>query len=692
MLIVCAAAFASHALAGVASESMVRSGVGVSGASTLGASTLGASTSGAGELADAWLRAKGWTEGFNREEQRLVVRVTESVPGLASGDVYVTLRSEAFDRAMNLARRKAAEFLSAEISTRVQQRSDLTEVIGDPELAKFLTGIASEEAFRSTQELKDAVEVVAEASIAGLYAVQSFERVDETGHGEIAIVATVSPRSADAAAGGVGESVAGLKSLGQWFAEIDAASLVHTHGIRFVRDTDGTLRPVAFAQSRRGPEALPRSQVEEVARQHAVQKLSELHGMTVASKVLSDRLSRIDSSSALPADVAKVMSKTQFAESIALESKTIQGLEPIGVREVTDPTCNCKVIVVGMTFARANGGGSDAEVGQQSGAASPVAQAPLGNCPPVPDNMAKSVRQVRAVGNGKTRAIACESALLEAVRREGATVKGSSQLERRYKEAVEIFESKVLDKVSSQVDQTSKVETFADGFVYSYEVVRESKQSEEFELEICANMVRFDPKDPRFGLPPTVAVMPFACVTDAVRVAGVAVGCEEAANRCESMFTEVLVKSGSYAVLSEIERARLVELRDDIERRVQQGRAPRLEELKLGNELTPDFVLLGRVIRAEFTGSAGVRPQKIEASHMASAEVSAQFVNVATGEVIWSKQSTVLVKGRDLLLVRAGQGLDPIEQSLAPMPLAVHRAVGELTKSLEPKLAPKPAG
>jgi hypothetical protein len=660
---------------------------------TVALSSAAAALGDAESLADAWIAAKGWNRGFDSSSGRLVVVTSASVTLPPTNPAFVTARASAAKSAFEDARARGIEFLSAEIRTRAEKRLEVAEVVGDPEIARALTGLASDEAYVGSQELSDAVEVAANATLAGMYVAQSFESIDGTGRAEIALVTTVSPTSIDAVFGAErpGSGVEGTNSeaLSDWFAAIEETALARTFGIRFAPSADGSLRPVAFGQAPYPAEPLRRDAARGVAEEAARGLLAELRGHCVTSRTLSESLSRSTESSSMSEAASRFMNRSNYSSTVRSESESRAGFETIGRRTVRDPASGTEIVVVAVSLARSPGSvGETVSGGVESGSGpAPAASAIEGNCPPVPENMRPVVRQVRASGSATTRDGACQAALLEAVRREGAQVKGSTILERRYEEALEAFESTVHEKVSARSDLSSKVETFADGFVYSYEVVRESIEDGLHEVQICANLVRFDPRDPRFGLPPTVAVVPFYCVADAIREGGLPVDCGSITRSCEASFTGALAAMRSFTVLSELERPALVELRDDIERRVQQGRSERIEALKLGQELTPDFVLVGRVLRAEFTGAPGLRPQRIAASDIATATIVAQLVNVASGEVRWSRESTVTLKGRDILLVRAGRDIeDPSEPTLSPMQLAVSRATRSMIESMKSEL------
>jgi hypothetical protein len=637
------------------------------------------------QAASEWARAKGWREGFDRNSRRLVVLASAGFQALPSPAAYVAARQAAFDSAMADARKQAAEFLGAEVSSSVRSRTSLQEVIGDPAVAEALTGIASDEAFRSSAELEQAVSVAARASIAGIYACQTFESSDGAGAARIAVVAAVSPDSAAAVRGGKSGDC-DHQGIDGWLRSVDDASLARTFGIRFAYDGQCFLRPVSFGQAAVRPGSLGMDAAVSVAKETAIRQLNEALGEAVASRTLSESLSRSDEGSGVP---PAFRSLETFEGSIASASRSNFGPEVVGRRTVKDADSGAQLVVVAVSIASTSPAASGAAAAP--GGAAPKGAAPaVGGCPPVPEQMAASIRQTRASGTGPTKSAALETALFEAVRREGTIVKGNSLLERQFSEAIESVGNEVREKASSRLNQSSTVQTYANGFVHSYEVLRETDEGGLWEVEVCANLVRFDPKNPRFGLPPTVAVMPMSCTAQNVKVAGAPVACEEATAPCEQALDEALGASGSFMVLAERDMRDLGVVRADIARRVGSGRSEEMEALKLGRELTADFVVLGKVTRAEFTGSAGQRPQDVKASDMAVATVSARMVNVASGEVAWSKDATVTLKGRDILLVRAGRELkDPAEAALSPMQLAVSRAAREITDALAKAFPPK---
>jgi hypothetical protein len=587
--------------------------------------------------------------------------------------LYIAARNAAFTKAMTDARAQAAEFIAAEIETAMRQRQDVAEVVGNPALAKALTGLASDEAFVASKDLSELVRIAAQAELAGIYSAQSFESSDAVGAAQVAVVACVGPASAAAARGLARPELASAgQTVRNWFNSIPEQTLSRTLGVRFQRDESGALRPVAFGQAR-VPGAGGVEAAIAIANESANEQLGQLLGEAVASFRLTESIAKSVESSAL---APVLQSATAYKEAVSSAAANRSGLERIGFRKVTEPLSGSDVVVVAVSTTSTAGG-------KLPRTSEPMASSASTDCPPVPDAMRKSVRQTRATGTGSSAAAAEAQALEVAIRREGASVKGNSLLERRFEEAMESVGREVREKVSSGVGLTSKVETFSTGFVHSFEVIEKKQVAGVWEVEICANLVQFDPKNPRFGLPPTAAVLPFACTPHAVRVGGNEVECDEVGGTCENALESVLSAAHVFDVLGERDLPQLRTLRSEIRARVDAGLAEEIEAVKLNRELTPDFVLIGRVVRAEFTGAPGQRPQQIAAGDNATATIEAKLVNVSSGEVVWSSSATETLKGRDILLVRAGRDLqDPSETSLSPLQLVVSRTSRKLAASL----------
>lgn len=645
--------------------------------------TPGIARADARTLAEDWLRSRGWSQGFDRPAKRLVIVVSEGFSIPQSPTAHVAMRDAAFERAMAEAQKQAVEYIAAEVATAVELKRDLQEVIGDPALAKTLTGAAADEAFRSTDKFRELVSVIAEASLAGMYTANSFESADGNGMGQVALVAVVGPGSEGAMRS---EKVGDCDKSGldAWLNSIDHADLVCTRGVRFAYDNECRYRPIAFAQAAVRPEAGGRDAADKLAEARASKLLNEAVGSAIRSKTLSSSVSESESATGSKDSFRSI---DKLSEKIEKSQQHTLPMEVVKRWVVDDPHSGAKLAVVAVTV-----GTTSRDPGPAASNSQPQ---PPTDCPAVPERMAKSVRQTRASGTGPTKVAAIETALLEAVRREGASVKGNSLLERQYSEAIESVGKEVREKASSSVEQSSTVKTFSNGFVYSYEVLTAAQGDGLWEVEICANLVRFDPKDPRFGLPPTVAVMPVACTQGSVKVGGAPFPCAEVSSTVEQALDQALAKTGAFMVIGERDLKALGQVRQEIAERVAAGNADEVEALKLGRALTADFVLYASVIRADFSGEPGQRPRKVQANDSATATISAKMLNVASGEVAWSKDSTVTLIGRQILLARAGKGpderplQDPADAALSPLQLAVCHAVRQVADSIASRFPPK---
>ena len=635
--------------------------------------------------AEKWIDEQGVNMGFDPKTQALTVVESASIAVQPDSPQYIASRQAAFEIAMQSARKSAAEFLAAsimtEISTKTVMQESFGEILGDSALVKALDGAQKKAEFQTIQEVKDVVNVVANAAIVGLSPWKTFESTNANGRGEIAIVAAMSPKYVSAILGNGGGDKGG-QTLQNWIKSLSDQVLLSTLGTRIKADENGTFCVLAFGQARIRPESGMEGFAISEAKIIADKDLAFVHGQQVTSKAFRSALSQQTESSQLP---ASFRSESEYLNQVNANAKVEGvGIENIYRRTVIEPVSGEKVVVIvsklnlGTNSSPNNLAGKTTISAPEKSAPAVVAQV---DCPPVPENMLKATRQVRVKGTGGTLNGAIEAALMEAVRQEGTTVKGNSSLEKRFAEAMESVGNEVKEKVTSSTKLDSEVKTFSNGFIHSYAKISESRQGEIFEVELCANLVRFDPKNPRFGLPPTIAVIPFLCGERAAIARGKLIA------TTETVFEKALLESKQYQVIDAQNEIVLQGVRDNAERLVLTGRAQEVEALKLGNQLTADFVLIGNLIEVEFTGLPGPRPQKIEAKEVAMATIEAKLMNVANNEVIWVDTQTVIMKGRDLLLVRAGRDLqNAVEPNMPPIELVCTRSARALVQSLLEKL------
>ena len=623
---------------------------------------------------DAYLKQNKLEQGWDKAQSRLVVVETSSV-GVAPGNpTYFSQRQAAFENALVAARKTTAQFLGAEIKSSITAKKDLTQVVGDPELAKALTGEAVHVAFKLETELEKMSEVAAQAALVGFSPIQTFEIIVNNE----AVVAVVTSCSANYAkwAHGNGQGTPG-PTLSNWFNALTDEELSRTFATRYVLDETGKYRLVAVGHASVSGPGLLADAACDTAKDDAKEQLSHAYATTVACKSLSQSLTQTKAVQNLPDEFKNIKN---FKDFVTATSQSKPSIEPIiGSRTINDPSAG-KICIAAYALA----------LDAVANAPLPSTSQPQGGCPPVPANMVKFIRPVQTSGSGINEAAAITQALMEAINRDGVDVAGDSKLEKSYKEAIKSVNDQVSKVVEATVAQGSRTRTFSSGFIHSYEVLERGPNANGgFDVRICANIVRFDPKDPRFGLPPTIAVLSCSVAPGAVKVAGNQVDALPFTQLVERALERELLASKKYQVIDQAFDNRLQQLRNQFVQRAQQGRVDEMELMKLGKELTADFVLVVQIDQVEFTGEAGPRPQHVEAKNMALANLQGRLINVATNEVVWQQTANARLMGRDILLARAGKNIkDPAEANMSPAELACSRACASLVDSLKNFLGP----
>ena len=620
-----------------------------------------------------YLEANKLNRGWDQAQSRLVAVETSSV-GVAPGDLlYFSQRQAAFERALVAARTTTAQFLGAQIKSSITAKTDLTQVVGDPELAKALTGAAVNVAFKLETELEKMSEVTAQAALVGFSPIQTFEIIVNNE----AVVAVVTSCSANYAnwANGNGQGAPG-QTLSNWFNSLTDEELSRTFATRYILDATGKYRLVAVAQASVSGPGLLADAACDIAKGDAQQQLFHAYATTVACKSLSQSLTQTKAVQDLPKQFKNIKNFNDLVTAIAQSKPSIELIES---RTINDPSSG-KICIAAYALG----------LDTVANAPLPSSSQPQGGCPPIPENMAKFIRAVQTSGTGRNEAAAVAQALIEAINREGVHVAGDSRLEKSYKEAISSVNDQVSQVVEATVDQGSTTRTFSTGFIHSYEVIERGPNANGgFDVRICANIVRFDPKDPRFGLPPTIVVLSSSIAPGSIKVAGIQVDAAPFTQFVERTLERELLASRKYQVIDQAYDARLQQLRNQFVQRAQQGRVDELELMKLGKELTADFALVVQVDQVEFTGEAGPLPQHVEAKDMALANLQGRLINVATNEVVWQQTANARLMGRDILLARAGKNInDPAETTMSPAELACSRACASLVESLKAFLGP----
>ena len=620
-----------------------------------------------------WLEAEGASPGFDAAKNRIVVVESAKIDCPIDAGDWPERRQAAFRDAMAGCRDSASRFLTSEIRTALKQKSLLRDVVG----LKGIGGaaqplLAGQRGPMAEQQAESLIEVISASAMSGLSPWRVFESADE-----VTVVASLSSKYSAAVEGRAGRGEPG-EGAEKWFSGLDDGTLLRTCGTLLRRDERGAFQALAFGQATVPAAGMEHAAID-VAKVESIGALAHLLGEKVASMSLQTALTHLNEREGLPPEFSSV---TEFRKVVEAETeRTAPAGAEIGRRIVEVGVHRIAIVALALPLDAAAGVNAP---GQDVSPTTP-------GCPPVPDNMVKSVSQVRAVGAGPDRASAVSVALFDAIQQQGALVKGDSKLTKRFIDATEATRGEVERMARSSTAQDTTVETTAKGFIHSFRVLSERNAEGRVEVTVCANVIRFDPKDPRFGLKATVAVLPCEVRPGAVRVAGANHDPRGVMRAVEVSLERALAGSGRFEPIKD--DPKLEAIRKVIADKVRDGRAAEIEAIKLGQELTADFVLISEVIEAAFNGPAGARPQNIRAADNASATVEARIVNVADNSVIWSDSATVLLKGRDILLARNGQNLEePGEMALAPLDLAVARAVGKLAESMRGRLGDaKPA-
>lgn len=618
--------------------------------------------------ARAWMSQRGLVEGPDPARGRWATVVARTVPGPVSGADFVANRSNTFDQAVTEAKRKFAEYLGAQVSAEVDRHVESARLCGDSgPMAAISEGTKR---WGRTEDFRKVLLVAADAATSGLLPCQTFESV-EGDRARIAVVLVADPGLIGGSAGAA--TFDGL-SPEAWFERIPDDVLCRTHGVRPRVLAPGRLGLIGFGQVLLSD---PDEEADacDLAGKEAQRQLWSSMCEQVSAKSFVEVVARSEKADGV---TARYSSESAFREDVQRRmAGSLPGGRQVGRRVAIDAASGRRVCVAAFVL--------DADVAPAAGA---------GGCPPVPENMRGAVRGVRGRGAGATRELALKAALMDAISQDGTKVEGNAVLGRQYEQAMRRTGEDVERIVRSSTSLDSTTRTFASGFVLSYAVVDERGEAPAIDLTVCANLVRFDPKDPRFGLPPTVAVLPVS--VGRAEVGGQPAPPEPFGEVAAGILESALMDGGRFQVIDERTMPALQRVRRDISERADAGRVDEIELMKIGRELTADFVLVGRIDSVVFLGPAGVRPQRIEASHSASAALDYRLVNVADGTVSCRGSAPVVLKARDILQVRAGRDLQhPDEQARSPADLAVSRAARAAAAALGDCVArafPRPAG
>jgi hypothetical protein len=581
---------------------------------------------------------------------------------------YVSKREEAFREAYLQTFKDIADSMGMKIEAAIGADRQLEQVIGDPKLASGLVGLAAKgggNAVELKEEMRKMARVAVTASMAGFSTAQSFEVASEEG-AAVAVVGVLSRRSMSWVRQG-GSDVPS-DPLQRWFDSMDPEVLCRTYGTRFIPDENGRIWLVAFG----------RREVGDPEFADGIKNLAVKESGLLAANALA----------------ATVVFRS-WAESIA-EAKVIQDLKPDWRRierfrdaikvTASDPRIALRFVSLGERKVRDPTAGKDMWIVAQ---AIPLGEAagdvePGFGCPEVPIEMRKSTRQVDARGSGASYEEAVRNALKDAIAQTGVYVEFDERLVREFEQLKEKADSEVSSKCRDVSKSSSTSRRYGDGFVYSFAVVEQidgQEKDAQVTVRLCANMVRFDPDDPRFGKPPTIVVLPANVRRDAIRVAGAPADAESHSRAIEEAIEGCLLDAPKrFKLLNERSAPQLAAVRERIRQQVKDGQAQPMEAMKLGGVLTPDYVVLIDVIRMEFVkAKPGGAPNDVGLNDFAVAEVRCRIVSVADdGIAPWRGSAEVTLDFKTLPL----PARRPAERALSPMDLLRRRTIESIESSL----------
>jgi hypothetical protein len=637
----------------------------------------------AGDLAADWLDREAIKTGWDAVANRAVFVGRAQISVGSGHPAYPEYRASAIESALADARQQAAEWLGSQISSNLDNNEKLVQWMDET----LVDGLAKSRSggYLASDEFRQVTKVAAAAAMTGFSPIQTFENASNGG-GTIEIVAVYSRKFA-AWASGRGEPAAPALPLDKWFKEIPVDQLCRTYGSRFIADESGAVHLVAFGHAVvAGSGELAEGACGEASESAKGRAALASAGVTQAAAFSSALQAIAVSGSQDKAFPSRFRSEREFERSVkdsvglqgasvhCLQSRTVQ--DPMTSRSICVSACEiiCQPATGGVPSTAPN-------------AAAPVQR--VGDCPAVPEDMRSAVRQVRADGTGPTLEAAVTSALKAAIEREGVKVDADSLLRKQYATAMSSVDDQVRRLVSASTDQGSTVRTSSSGFIHSFELLSKSEQGAVVTASICANIVRFDPRNPRFGLPPTVAVVSMLGRPGTVTVTGTSTQAGSFLRLVEGALEPLLAQSGKFILIDERTRPVLQKARADIASRAEQGQVGAIETMKLGRELSADFLLVIELDQASFSGEAGPLPQNVKAGDTATCKLSARLVNVSSNEVSWSPDpANELMTGRDILLLRdPRRKSDPAERALSPAEIATYRAAKKLGGSLETQLA-----
>ncbi len=569
------------------------------------------------------------------------------------------------------------------------------------------------------------------SSVSGFSVLQSFESTDEGDTGKVSVGVVIGRRPNSlgwigAVAKGGGATGIPRDKPGRPLSERiprDPSVLFERFGTRLVADENGQVCIIAYGQS--APN-ITKGTPEDVIDQklEAAASFAEMDAMNALTEFLDSTVSwqqrqeegqvqrRTETKSTLGG--VEVTGEENVTDMIKkLNEKTVKWSEAI-VRGATpyytwqgnhpdygNPLVGCVIVwtpeaaaaagrfnrpgAAGRDGFKASGGtpgvrrSRDEDVPSGRGPGSDDAQAPAGN---------SGCEGTEAVGEGSDREAATLSALKNAVRQScGVAVESNTVSEKatltavadiRVNDACEEMTSAFVS--SSLLKQDISVRTR--GLIRSYRVVEEwnSPGGTGSRVTVCAEVAKFDPKNPRPGARPTLVILSPECRNDGFSLMGAAVAGREFSAALEAGLSRSILKSKAFSIL---ERQRLSSVLGE-QALAASGLADILEQAKLGRLLTADCILVTEI--ADANAAEEERIIKLTGARLvkrsASATVHWKLISVGTGELL--DQDSVVIALDDEGMKGLARQYPGATISSALMSACVERMVSDLVGRAAP--------
>jgi curli biogenesis system outer membrane secretion channel CsgG len=523
------------------------------------------------------------------------------------------------------------------------------------------------------------------ANVSGFSVLQTFEAVNESDTGRVSVGVVIGRRpnslgwireiARGGGATGIPRDKPG-KSLQQRIPR-DPSILFERFGTRLVSDENGQVCIIAYGQSspnitKGTPEDVIDQMIEtheSYAEQDAFNALTEFLDSTVAWQKRQEdgqvqRRSQVKSvidgvevtSEENPLDTIKKLNEktVSWSKSFvrgATPYYTWQGNHP----DFGNPIVGCVIVWTPAAAAAAGrfnnpgaGGGEgfkakggtpgvrrsredDVPTGRGGGAEEPV---------PVDAGANSGCEGTEASGEGPDVESATLAALKNAVRQScGVAVEANSRVEKASASAIaDIRVNEACQEMSSAFLATTlasqDISVRTRGLVRSYRILDQfgGMDAGTTHVSICAEIVNFDPKNPRPGARPTLVILKPEARTSSFAVMGSAVPSAEFTGILESGLSGAILKTRAFSIL---ERSRLGAVLGE-QAMAASGLADIMEQAKLGRLLTADCILV-----TEIEDIHAVEEEKIIkltgtrlVKRSGAAKINWKLVSVGTGELL----------------------------------------------------------